>query len=102
MSVVAHVDIPHAVLPELAVIEGLEFIGGHIPYAFLGSAAVAFDQDDDGVWTASIWPVSGDGKDEALALAQRFREKGVYAWAYFQDPDEPLDTRFGPLRPEDA
>lgn len=46
--------------------------------------------------------MSGDGKNEALALARSLREKGVYAWAYFQDPDEPLDTRFGPLRPEDA
>lgn len=102
MSVVSHVDIPQGVLPDLTVIEGLDFIGGHIPYSYLDSAAVAFNQDDDGVWTASIWPISGDGRSEALALAQQFRLQGAYAWAYSQAPDEPLDSRFGPRRPEAA
>lgn len=102
MSLTTHVNIPRTELPDLAAIQGLEHVGGHIPFAFRGSAAVAFDEDEDGIWTASIWPVRGDGTAEALALAAEFRKQGSYAWAYSQDPDEPLDERFGPRRPEAA
>lgn len=100
MSVTTHVDIPQTHLPDLSTIQGLEYIGGTVDYAFDDDRAlVAFDQYDEGVWTAAIWPRSGDGKAEALALAERFRDNGVYAWAYSQDADRPYDLAFGPRNP---